>query len=194
MNTNFFVIGASLVSVIASLPYIWSILKGQTRPSGASWWTWFFITVITVISSYFAGAPWQVLVLPVWLCFSQLIIAILSIKRGNNNWDRLNKFCVAGALIGVGMWIVTGQPLTALIISIIADIFASIPNFRHIWWNPEQENKTGWFLGWLSAVLQIFTITIWSVAESGWAIYFLCNMSLTLLLVFRPLLVKSITK
>jgi hypothetical protein len=179
-------ISATILSIIAFIPYIISILKGQTRPSGPSWWTWSILAIVTIISSKASGAPWAILILPIWLFISQLSISLLSIKRGDNNWDNTNKFSVFGALLGVVLWIFTGEPLFALIISIIADFFASIPNFRHIWINPEQENKLGWVLGFGSAVLEIFAIKNWSLAESGWALYFLINMSIVLILLYRP--------
>ncbi len=186
LNNHFFGVTATALSVIATVPYISSILRGETRPSGASWWTWTILGIITVTSSWFAGATWSVLLLPLWLCLLQLIIAILSIKYGDNTWDRLNKFCVISACIGIGLWLITGEPLIALGISVAADLFASIPNFRHSWKNPEQENRTGWTLGWISSVLEIFAISTWSLAESGWALYFVFNMTTTLLFVWRP--------
>lgn len=179
-------ISATILSISAFIPYVRSILKNETKPSGASWWTWSLLAVIAVVSSRAAGAPWQVLLLPTWLCFSQLGVAILSIKKGDNNWDSLNKFCVFLAFVGIGLWYLTGQPIIALVFSIVADLSASIPNFRHTFTNPEQENRLGWTLGFGSAVLEIFTIQNWSIAESGWAIYFFINMSIVLFLVWRP--------
>jgi hypothetical protein len=176
---------ATALSVSAFIPYISSILKKETRPSGASWWTWSLLAVLTVTSSRAAGAPLAVLILPLWLCFSQLLVAFLSRKHGDNNWDTLNKFCVFGALAGAVLWAFTGQPIIALLISIASDFFASIPNFRHIFKNPEQENRLAWTLGFGSALLEMFTIKVWSVAESGWAIYFLFNMGIVLILVWR---------
>ncbi|OGI63261.1 hypothetical protein A2818_01820 [Candidatus Nomurabacteria bacterium RIFCSPHIGHO2_01_FULL_40_12] len=188
----YFIIGilAATLSMVAFVPYVRSIFKNQTKPSGASWWTWSILAMITVVSSKAAGAPWQVLILPLWLCLSQFGVAILSVKNGDNNWDFLNKFCVMSALLGIGLWLITGEPIIALLISIAADFLASVPNFRHAWVNPEQENRLGWTLGFGSAILEIFTIRNWSVAESGWAIYFFINMSIVLFLVWRPALKK----
>lgn len=182
----FFGILGSIISIIAFIPYLKAIFKKTTRPSGPSWWTWTILTFVAVTSSWFAGASWQVLILPVWLCFSQLLVAILSIKHGDNNWDWLNKTCVATALLGILLWLVTGQPLVALFISIAADFLASVPNFRHTWKNPEQENRLGWTLGWGSSVLELLAVSSWSPAQAGWAVYFFLNMSLTLVLVWRP--------
>ena len=193
IDHQFFGIAAVILSVITSVPYIRSILKKETRPSGASWWTWSILAFVTVVSAKMAGAPWQVLLLPLFLCVFQLTVAILSLKRGDNNWDWLNKSCVAGALVGIVLWFITGQPLFALLISIIADFLASIPNFRHIYINPEQESRLSWTLGWGSAILELLAIQAWSVAESGWAIYFLVSMSINFLLVWRPVFKKLVT-
>ncbi len=190
LSNTFFAISAGILSVVGLFPYVWSIINGQTKPSGASWWTWALLGFTTVLSSWFAGASWQVLLLPTWLCLVYLVVAILSIKRGDNKWDLLNKLCVGGACLGIVFWLLTGQPLVALVISIIADIFASIPNFRHVWLHPKQENRLGWTLGWIASIFEVLAIHTWSIAESGWAIYFLCNMSVTLFLILRPMLTK----
>jgi hypothetical protein len=194
MNPYLFGIAAGALSVTAFVPYIRAIIKGRTKPSGASWWSWALLSGITVTSSWFAGAPLEVLILPIWLCFSQLLVAILSVRRGDNNWDWLNKACVIGACVGMGLWWITGQPLIALAISILADFLASVPNFRHAWTRPSEENQLGWTLGWGSAVMEIFAVTQWSLAESGWATYFLISMTITLVFVWRPTVRNLIAK
>ena len=181
-----FGIAAGTVSITGFFIYIGSVVKGRTRPSGPSWWTWTLFAGIIVTSSWFAGAPWQVLILPLSLCISQFGVALLSIKYGDNNWGLSNKIYVSSALLAIVLWFLTGEPLIALIFSIIADFFASIPNFRHTWIYPAQENRTSWTLDWFSAILEIFTVSQWSIIESGWAIYFLLNMSVMLILVWRP--------
>ena len=186
LNHNFFGIAATVANVIAFIPYIRAIFKKETKPSGASWWTWTFLNSVALASSWYAGAPSAVLILPAWLCLSELFVAILSIKRGDNNWDKWNKLCVAGACIGIGLWAITGEPLLALMITIIADLLASIPTFRHAWTNPGEEDRLAWTLGFVSVLLEIFAINHWSLAESAWPIYFLLNMTIMLLLVWRP--------
>lgn len=189
---DFWGITAVITSLVAFIPYIFSILKGGTKPSAPSWLTWTFLTFIVVISSWAAGASWQVLLLPIWLCFSQFLVTVLAFKRGDNNWDKINIICVALAIVGIGLWWLTGNPLLALFITIMADLFASIPNFRHVFMNPQQENVLGWAIGWLSSVFEIFAIHEWSLAESGWAIYFLLNMSITLFLITRPMIFRKL--
>jgi hypothetical protein len=180
-----FGIAAPIVSLVAFIPYFISILKGKTKPSSASWSTWAILMFVITASSWASGAPWQVLLLPAWLCFSQLAGAILSIKYGDNKWDLRNKICVGGAILGILLWALTGDPLLALVLSIIADLFASIPNFRHVFLNPKQEDKLAWAIGWLSAVFQILAVAEWNFASGGWSVYFLLNESLILYFLYR---------
>ena len=180
-----FGIMAPAVSFIAFVPYFRSILKGKTKPSLASWWTWTILTFIIVLSSSASGASWQILLLPAWLCVSQLAVAILSIKYGDKKWDLRNKICVGGAIFGILLWALTGNPLLALGLSILSDLFASMPNFRHVFLNPEQENKLAWTIGWLSAVFEILAVKNWTLASSGWPIYFILNMTAILYFLYR---------
>ncbi len=176
---------APIASLVGFVPYLRSILKGKTKPSSASWWTWTILVFVTTISSWAGGAPWQVLLLPASLCVTQFVVCILSIKFGDKKWDLRNKICVGGAIFGILLWVFTGNPLLALGLSIVSDLFASIPNFRHVFHNPEQENKLAWTIGWLSAVFEILAIKNWTFAESSWAIYFILNMSVVLYLLYR---------
>ena len=184
-NYEIFGIIASIVSVISFIPYLISIFKGETKPSSASWWTWTILMFIAVISSWAGGAPWQILLLPSWLCISQLVVSILSIKYGDNDWDLLNKLYIGGAIIGLLLWVLTGNPLLALGFSIVADLFASIPNFRHVFFNPEQEDRFAWTLGWLAAFFEILAIKNWTFASSAWPIYFILNMTVVLFFLYK---------
>ncbi len=180
-----FGIAAPIVSLIAFLPYFGSILKGKTKPSSASWWTWTVLTFIIVISSWVGGAPWEVLLLPAWLGISQLMISILSIKFGDNKWDLRNKICVGIAIFGILLWALTGDPLLALGFGILSDLFASVPNFRHVYLNPAQEYRFAWELGLLSSIFELFAIEKWNLASAGWAVYFFINMSITVYLLYK---------
>ena len=192
MNLNpyqIFGILAGIASVIAFAHYIFWILRRGTRPSQAAWWSWALIALVYTASSWAAGASWQVLILPAWLCFSQLAVAVISLKYGDKTWDRLNIWCVVGAIVagfGISIWHVTNEPLAAFLIAIIADCLASVPNFRHAWKDPEQEDRLGWVLGWISAILAVFAIEQRNLANAGFGIYFFITMTVVVAFVWRP--------
>ncbi len=182
---QFFGVAAPIISLIAFVPYLKSIFKGETKPSAASWWTWAILALVATTSAWVGGAPWPVLLLPGWLFVSQLGVAILSIKYGDNHWDKKNKVYVGGAILSILIWIVTGNPLIALGLTILSDLFASMPNFRHVARNPEQEDKLAWSLGWFSGLFVILAIQHWSFVESAWAIYFILNYTVIMYFIYR---------
>ncbi len=47
---------AGVVAVLAFVPYIWSVLKGSTQPSRASWLIWSVLGV-SILADLFAGIP-----------------------------------------------------------------------------------------------------------------------------------------
>jgi len=185
-GTEFFGISAGILSAASSLPYVYSIIRGRTKPSGPSWAAWALIGGVIFVSSYFSGATWQVLVLPAWLFLYQSSVALLSLKYGHNVWDHWNIISISGACLSIVLWVITGNPVVALCASVFADLLASIPNFRHLWSEPGEENRLGWTLGFCSAFFGVFAMKQWSIAESGFAVYFFLNMSGTLVLVWRP--------
>lgn len=184
-STTIFGIAAPIISIIGFIPYFVSIFKRKTKPSGASWWTWTLLTLVAVSSSWSGGADWRVLLLPLWLCLSQLAVAIFSLKYGENKWDFKNKLFVGVAILSLILWGITGNPLLALGFVVGADLFASFPNFRHVAKNPEQEDRLAWGLGWIAALCALFAIQTWNFVSSAWAIYFFFNMSVVMYFLFR---------
>ena len=80
----------------------------------------------------------------------------------------------------------------AFVIAIIADCLASIPNFRHAWRNPEEEDRLGWFIGWVSAVFGVLAIEHRNLVDAGFGIYFFVSMTIVLMLVWRPVIKKRL--
>lgn len=184
-----FGIMAGIASFVAITHYVIAIFKKGTRPSQAAWWSWGLIALVYATSNWAADASWQVLILPVWLCFSQLFVAVLSLRYGDSKWDKLNLWCVVGAIIagfGITVWHSTGDPRTALIIAIIADCFASVPNFRHAWTHPEEEDRFGWLFGWISAIFALLAIEHRNLTDASFGIYFFFTMTAVMILVWRP--------
>jgi hypothetical protein len=68
----------------------------------------------------------------IWLALTSLVQALfiwaLSFKRGIGGRDRLDIICLVLCLMGAVLWLVSGQSLLGLILSIVADIIACVPS------------------------------------------------------------------
>src|SRR3989344_3740160 len=105
---------AGIISFGAYIIYIISILKGETRPSRATWWILTIVGGVTGISYYFSGAVDSIWV-PVADVFGIFIVAILSIKYGEGGLNTFDVSCFIVSMFGLLLWYIFKNPVIALI-------------------------------------------------------------------------------
>lgn len=122
-------VSGSLLPLVSSVVYIASILKGKSRPHRM---TRLLMVVIGVLfyGSLLAGHDTS----GVWLALVSLVQAViiwlLSLKWGMGGKDRLDFICLGLCVAGLGLWLVSGQSLFGLGMSILADLVACVPSLR----------------------------------------------------------------
>ena len=72
---------AGVLSLVAFVPYIVAILRGETRPNRATWWIWTTTGGVLLASYYFSGADTTIWVAVSYFVAS-LVTAVLSIRYG----------------------------------------------------------------------------------------------------------------
>lgn len=143
--TAFFGIAAGILSFSAYLIYIFSILKGWTKPHRATWIIWSVIGIILAITYRASGAEDTI-----WVAVSEAIaptiIAILSIKYGVGGSEKLDKICFVGSLFSLILWWYFGSPVIALVTNLAVDFFAALPTIKKSFLRPQEENRLAWAL------------------------------------------------
>lgn len=157
MNIKFILgIIAGVISSIAYIVYIWSILKGESKPSRVTWWIWTFMGLILAVSYYFSGARntiWS----PIIEFIGPLIIAVMSIKyREGGIENKSDIICFVGGILSIISWIVFNSPIIALITGLFVDIFAIIPTIKKSYLRPEDENIWAWFGTGIADITNLF--------------------------------------
>jgi hypothetical protein len=70
----------------------------------------------------------------------------LSTKYGEGGTaDKTDIICLIGGILSIVLWIITGNPLLALILNLAIDQFALIPTIKKSYLRPEGENFWAWF-------------------------------------------------
>ena len=90
-----------------------------------------------------------------------LIIAILSIRYGEKEKNPFNVYCVAGAIMGIVMWALSGSPSVTLSFLVVSDLRASIPTIWNSHKKPGQEDIFAWLLTLAGNILNLFAIERW---------------------------------
>jgi len=176
---------AGILSVVAFVPYTYSIIKGETKPARATWFIWTAVTIILFLSYEHVGGG-----AAVWLSLGYIIgvgaTALLSIKYGTGGWSMLDRISIIISALAILGWWVTGSALVALLMTMCADVFGGIPTIEHSYHHPEEENKLGWIIGFSANVINLFAIEKWDFSHAAYPIYLFLMVGLITFLVIVP--------
>lgn len=175
---------AGILFFVAFIPYIRAILRKETQPVKATWIIWASLDTITflgMLAKHSVNGQIIGAILGAW------IVAFLAMKFGEPGWKLVDKICLAGAIIGIVLWKVSGDATFGLMGSLISVFIGSIPTFVSAWKDPSKEDKTAWTLFWLSCVSAMFAIPAFTFADAAQPITFLLIESIMVTIVYlRP--------
>lgn len=161
---------AGAVAVASFIPYIRSILRGQTRPNRASWIIWAFAEIITTATYAASGAD-----ATVWIAagysVGTITVASLSLRYGEGGASPIDIMCLMGATIALIPWLALDQAELALYMIIFVDILAVFPTLKKAIADPDSEDKTYWSLSFLAAIINLFAIDRWAPEIAAFPIY-----------------------
>jgi hypothetical protein len=188
-NLEIFGIIAGILSFIAYLSYIVTILLGKTRPSRSTWWVLTLVGML-IASSYYAGGARTTIWIALSYVVGPFIIALLSLKYGEGKWERLDTYCFTGSIIGAVVWYVAHSALLGLIINIGIDFLGLIPTVKKSFLHPQGENRLAWTLELIASFLNMFAIDRWSFSIIIYPIYLLVMNGIIALSLYLPMFKK----
>jgi len=178
---------AGVLSLAAFIPYIAAIMRGQTTPNRATWLIWTIIGIAAGSSYYAAGAGDTA-----WVALSYIagpsIIFILSIKRGEGGWSRLDRACLLLAGASLLTWRLSGSALLGLCMSLVADLMAASPTIVKAYLKPQGEDRPSWTIWSVAGAINLVAIDDWgALSIVVYPIYMLlCAGTIAALLWLRP--------
>jgi len=151
--------GALSVAFMAAsrLMYLYSIVRGNTRPHVFSWLIWATISAIGFAAQFLEGAgpgAWA-------RCFAALscfLIMLLALTRGEKNIAPADFITLVIALATIPLWIVTETPLWSVIIVCCIDTLGYLPTVRKSWHKPQEELPVGYLVSSLGAACSLIAI------------------------------------
>ncbi len=130
---------ATGMTIWAHIPYFMDTLKGTNKPHIFTWVIWTILTFIAAAAQISGGAGAGALVTFVTglIC---LAITIAAFQKGEKNITRSDWVMFVFGLGSIPVWIMTSDPLMAVIIVTLIDVSAVVPTFRKSWHKPFEEN------------------------------------------------------
>lgn len=148
---------AGLVFILGFMPYIYSILKGETKPSRTTWVIWAVIGAISLIQDYAVGSRDSIWV-SLGAAIGPLSIALLSLKYGTHEKDSSEKYYFIGSAIALLVWFLTGSPILGLALNILIDFIGAMPTIIKTWKDPYSEDLTSWLFFLVGNSLNLFAV------------------------------------
>jgi hypothetical protein len=175
---------AGLLFIVGFVPYIRAILRKETKPAKASWIIWASLDYLV-----FAGmiAEHTVNGQILGAVIGATIIIGLALKYGTPGWTNLDKFCLGGAVLGITLWQVLGNPTFGIVTACTVALLGSVPTFLSAWKDPSRENKLAWTIFWISCVCAVIAIPHWTLADAAQPItFFIIESTMMCILFIRP--------
>jgi len=177
---------SSIFLIIGGVPYLIDIHKKRIHPHILSWIGWSFITALGGSAMLASGSQWVVALLfaNTLFCFS---VAGYSIVRKVGVWSAsVYDFLFFGlGILGLILWRVTGSPIIALVLAIIADLSFGLPTIIKTYKNPKSETYFAWLASTASGLLSLFAVENLNFSEVAYPFYLFTYDMVVLLLVLR---------
>lgn len=182
-----FVFLAAIINLAGTGSYALDTFRGRTKPNRVTWFLWGFIPLII----FFAQMSQDVglsLVYTFIIAAGPLLVFSASFLNKQAYWKigRFDIICGATAVLALILWLVSGDGMTAIVLSLLADFMAALPTIVKAYRFPETETPTAYFAGIISSVLTLLTISNWNFATYILPLYILVMCAVFYVLIKFP--------
>jgi len=146
---------AAFISLASCPAYMWGIYKSGLKPHAFSWTIWGLITSIVFAAQVVEGAgagAWNMgaAAAGTWA------IAIAAFFYGERNITRSDWAAFVCALAAIPVWVMTKNPLPAVIIVSAIDSVSYWPTLRKSWIRPREESALMFVAGAVAFFFSLF--------------------------------------
>jgi len=166
------VIVSALLMLWGGYDYLRDTLSGRTKPNRVSWFLWALAPLVSLGAAFSVDADMWASVRVVVGGVVPGVIFLGSFANRNSYWriTRFDWFCGGLSLAALFFWQLVDSPLIAVLLATLANTFASVPTFVKAWNFPETESRLIYVTSFLSAILIIPAIPVWTVENSAFQI------------------------
>ncbi|MDD4662049.1 MAG: hypothetical protein PHG24_02085 [Candidatus Pacebacteria bacterium] len=180
-----FSILASIVGVVAFLPYLKDVFSSKTKPHIYTWLIWIITQGTAVAGMIYGGADWGSLSLAIGLIFVTFVF-LLSFKYGTKDITKSDTVILIFALLAIIVWWQLKNPILSVLMVSIIDVFGFIPSFRKTFNDPWSETLSSWGLFATSNILALLAMSEYNFLT----IFYVSVISIGNILVFLIALIR----
>lgn len=182
-----FAIAGSVINFVACLSYVRAILRSEARPNRVTWFLWAIVPLIAGAAQWRSGVGISTLVV-LSVGAGPACVVLASFVGGVGSW-RLGPFdyvCGACSLAALALWAITGDPVTAIVLSILADAAAALPTVRKAWLEPATENRSAYLIAFIGMVVGILSVREATFSAYAFNAYLVAASATLVLILYLP--------
>lgn len=133
---------ATVLTVVAFVPYLRSIQRGYTRPHVFSWIIWGIntgVAFLAVLAENGGAGAWPI---GFSSAVTLYVAALAYLKRADITITRADWLFFIAALIAMPVWRAANDPLWALVLITVIELLGFGPTFRKCWHQPHSESMS----------------------------------------------------
>ena len=148
---------SSVLAIYCGIPYILSIVRGETKPHQFTWLIFTIMNGIVLVSQFLAGARASVLISLIFFVYSGIDFG-LSLKYGVRNSSRYDRLLFGLALLTIAVWLLTRSNILAIWLTVLIDVFATTMIILKLKRHPGSEPFWLWFIATLAFVFACLSL------------------------------------
>lgn len=173
------------LAVASAIPYIYSSIKGSVRPSVVSQSLWLVLQIFQIYLISSNGFTWSLAVL-IGTTINVVMFLMLGLfGKGYTDISIYDIVCIMVFFASLAIWLTSGNAITALIMSLVAEFSALIPTLIKTYLIPESESRVAWAILFAGSVLSIMSSTNFSTLDIILPVYYLLQCSLVILFTYN---------
>ncbi len=163
---------SGMLVIFSLILYLRAILQGRVHSNSVTWGIWVIVTGMLAISYYqsvgFVAAIWVSLATFIG---TLLIFIFLLVCAPRGAWTWVEKTSIFAIVLIIPLWIFFHDPLLALTLTMLVDIFGAIPLVHTLYFDHTSEDGPAWVLAFIANILNLFAVEQWDYAHATYPLY-----------------------
>ena len=147
---------AGLLALMAFVPYLLGVYKGEIQPKLSSWFVFMVMDVLTLVGLASLDPQPSLFVPCGYVIGATATFGLAFLKNKDRSLGIVDKICLTLGAGGAILFGFTGDGIVGVAAGLGAMLVAAVPTMVQLWKNPEREGFWGWMLFGAAAVTNLF--------------------------------------
>jgi len=189
---EYIVVLGAVIHIAGTLYYVRQTYLGITKPNRVTWFMWALTAFVAYAAAIADGVG--LAALPVLMAgIGPLLVFLVSFVNANAYWKlgALDYLCGISATTALVLWVVTSNPVLAILFAIIGETFATAPTLLKAWRFPETETGVSYATASFSMFTGIISVPFLSFSSLAFPLYIIGMNVLLIFGVYRKKILSA---